>query len=141
VSGEGYVYRACWPILDDDRHLSELVAEASELLGDMVYRAGAILLAAPAWRVDGDRLFAEAPARPLAARPQGYAHWGSVSAQVDRIRFMATARRMTDRQIADELASEGVRCSESAVLKVRQRAKPPIPPGVGNPTLRGASHG
>jgi len=52
-------------------------------------------------------------------------------AQADRIRELA-ARRLTDAQIADVLG-----CSESAVAKVR--AKYRIPPGVGNPTLRGAA--
>lgn len=131
-----YTFRASWEITDESMHLSELAAEATPRLAEMVRRAGAVLLSHPTWRIVGGYLTAEAPAGPLAARPT--AGWGSISAHVDAVRYLASYERRTDAQIADILSAAGISCSESGVAKARVRAKPPIAAGVGNPTLAGS---
>lgn len=55
-------YRAIWPINDDSRTRSALIAEASGSLDAMALRDGAKIVGAPVWTVTGDRLVCEAPA-------------------------------------------------------------------------------
>ncbi|WP_043535502.1 hypothetical protein [Salinispora tropica] len=63
----GHVYRAVWPILDDTRTASALIAEASAGLDAMARTDGARITGQPTWTVTGDRLVCEAPADPLPA--------------------------------------------------------------------------
>jgi len=58
-------YLALWPILDDTRTASALIAEASASLDPMATRDGARIVGPPSWIVAGDRLVCMAPARPL----------------------------------------------------------------------------
>lgn len=60
----GHSYLAVWPILDVDRTLSELKAEACAGLDAMAAADGARLDGEPLWLVCGDRLVCWAPARP-----------------------------------------------------------------------------
>ena len=123
-----FVYRAKWPILDSERPMSALRAEAAAQIDLLAFAAGARITGEVSWSWLEGWLMAEAPAVPIVAvDATGRAEWGSVAAQVDNIRMLAS-RRLTDQQIADVIG-----CSVSGVTKVRQRNG--IPPGVGNPTL------
>lgn len=57
-----YIYVS--PILDKDRPLSALIAEACRELDVMAQLAGAHLTGRPVWTVSEDRLVCTAPARP-----------------------------------------------------------------------------
>lgn len=59
-----YIYRAVWPILDIDRPMSALIAEACAGLDAMAATDGARLTGAPEWKVDGERLVCTVPAEP-----------------------------------------------------------------------------
>lgn len=63
----GHLYRAVWPILDDTRTRSTLIAEASAGLDAMARTDGARITGPATWTVTGDRLVCEAPAQPLPA--------------------------------------------------------------------------
>lgn len=58
-------YRALFPILDEERPRSVLIAEACAVLDGMAKRDGARIVGAPVWTVAGDRLVCEAPAEAL----------------------------------------------------------------------------
>jgi len=60
-----YRYLAVWPIADDSRTRSALIAEATASLDLMAARDGARIVGDPAWIVAGDRLVCAAPAVPL----------------------------------------------------------------------------
>lgn len=61
------IYQHIWPIVDDERTLSMLTAEASAALDVHVRRAGARITGQPTWRVAGDRLVCQVPAEPAEA--------------------------------------------------------------------------
>lgn len=44
-------YKATWPIIDQERRLGDLTAEAFEDLADMLDREGLVMDRAPSWRV------------------------------------------------------------------------------------------
>lgn len=60
-----YTYRAMWPILDQDRPVSALIAEAAAALDAQAATDGARILGTTVWTVAGQRLVCEAPAEPL----------------------------------------------------------------------------
>ena len=51
----GLVFRAAWPIIDDDLPISVLIAEAAGLIDDMAAEQGARLVHEVAWTVHGLR--------------------------------------------------------------------------------------
>jgi hypothetical protein len=128
----GYLFTARWPILDQDRTVTQLRVEAAGQIDAVAAAAGARIVGNIAWSLDprGEELVAVAPARPQPTAC-GRARHGLVESQIDRIRAMA-ASRCTDRQIAAVIG-----CTSSAVSKARIRHG--IAPGVGNPTMAGAA--
>jgi hypothetical protein len=129
----GYVFRATWPIIDLDRPMSVLKAEAAEQIDELAAESGCRILGTVTWKVVAELLIGQAAAVPTVAvshAPRG-AH-GAVSSRIDIIRQLAGEAHLSDAQIARRLG-----CSEAAVTKARKRAKPPVPPGRGNPTLAG----
>jgi len=63
----GMTYLAVWPIVDDSRPASALIAEAAGSLDIMAARDGARIVGDPTWTVAGDRLVCSATAEPLPA--------------------------------------------------------------------------
>jgi len=128
----GYLFTARWPILDDNRTLTQLRVEASQQVDAVAAAAGARIAGDITWTLDprGVELVAVAAARP-APTAMGRAKPGLVEGQIERIRAMASAG-CTDRQIAAVVG-----CTPSAISKARIRHK--ISPGVGNPTLAGVA--
>jgi hypothetical protein len=117
-----FVFEAVWPILDEDRTMSALVAEACAEVDALCRAQGGRIVGEIAWAVDGLRLIARATAAEVDGRVSSVPK-GTVSERVDRIRSLA-GRGWTDERIAAELG-----CSASAVTKVRARAEPRIPAG------------
>jgi hypothetical protein len=129
----GYLFTARWPILDEDRTLSQLRVEASELIDNLAADHGARITGNITWTLNGNGTELHATAPAIRRRTgAGRATNGQVSGQADLIRDLATIHHWTDRRIAERIG-----CSESAVAWVRRRRN--IPPGVGNPTLAGAA--
>jgi hypothetical protein len=61
----GFVFRAMWPILNEDMTVSQLKAEACSVLDRMAAEQGARIDGEPVWSVRGRTLLCEAPAAEL----------------------------------------------------------------------------
>lgn len=111
-----YVYRHIWPIVDDDRPLSALRAEAVAALDAFAARAGARLTGEPAWTVAGDRLMVEVQAEPAEGEQD----------QLDR----AAAVRLMELGWSDEQVAEEFGWGIKPVAKLRRDAHVPAGAGV-----------
>lgn len=115
MTDAGWLFRAAWPILDEERPISALVAEASGQIDAIAAEQGARIAGPVAWSVDGLRLIGEALAVVMAAPEGGTSRWGSVSRYADQIAQLA-AQGCTDQQIASLLGAQ-----RSTIAKVRHR--------------------
>jgi hypothetical protein len=116
----GHMYFAMWPILDLDRTLSELKAEACAGLDAMATGDGAWLEGEPQWLVSGDRLVCWAPARP----------WDEL-ASVTPIRRggnpltpekVREIQRLAEQRLPDARIAEIVRADRRTVRRYRTEA-------------------
>jgi hypothetical protein len=124
----GYTFRASWPILDPERPLAALRAEACRDIDVLAADENSRIVGDITWTVVDSRLIAEAPAVRSECRPRAY---GVVGRNADLIAHLAR-QGLTDQRIADQIG-----CSQSAVGKVRR--KHGIPPGRGEQQQRGVS--
>ncbi len=116
----GHFYMAVWPILDLDRTLSQLIAEASAGLDAMATGDGAWLEAQPQWLVSGDRLVCWAPARPwdqLASVTP--IRRGGNPLPPDKVREI---QRLAEQRVPDSTIAALVRADRRTVRRYRQEA-------------------
>jgi hypothetical protein len=107
-----------------------LRAEAAQEIDAIAAELGTQIVGNVRWGIQDGQLVGEARVCEL-HRPAGTAPYGWVVDHTPLIRGLAK-RGNPDRVIADILGA-----TLSAVAKARANAKPPIPPGRGNPTLAG----
>lgn len=107
-----HIYRAVWPILDIDRPMSALIAEACAGLDAMAATDGARLTGKPEWAVDGERLVCVVPAEPVEDQDT------SDLADRDAVVLRLAGLRWSDRQIS---ATTGV--ARSTVRDIIARAQ------------------
>ena len=117
-----------WPITDPRRPVAALRVEGVQEIDAIAAELGAQVAGDVRWWVQDGHLIAEVRVCEL-HRPTGPAPYGWVVDHTPLIRGLAR-RGHPDRVIADILGA-----TLSAVAKARANAKPPIPPGRGNPTL------
>lgn len=66
-----HTLRCTWPILNDTLTLGQLIEQAWWAIPVLAIEAGATILPGqPTWRVDGDTLTADIPARPHQRTPE-----------------------------------------------------------------------
>jgi DNA-binding NarL/FixJ family response regulator len=112
----GFLFRASWPIVDEDYTRTQLIVEASAHVDSIAMKAGARILGDITWTIRGGRLIAQSDAEPLRQVEQRAPH-GSISRQLETI-LVYRDRGLTDPEIALRLG-----CSADAVKKTRHRAR------------------
>ena len=115
-----FVYWAVWPILDQDRTLRQLQAEACAGLDAMATGDGAWLESEPQWAVCGDRLVCWAPARPwdqLASVTP--IRRGGNPLPADKVREI---QRLADQRVPDSRIAAIVRADRRTVRRYREEA-------------------
>lgn len=115
----GHFYFAVWPILDLDRTLSELRAEATAGLDAMAAGDGARLDGEPQWAVCGDRLVCWASARPWDLTNVVPIRRGGNPLSPAKVREI---QRLAERRVPDSRIAEQLRVDRRTVRRYRTEA-------------------